>query len=183
MSVGHLFAIVGPSGVGKDSLMAGAVAALPQLSLVRRVITRPSDAGGEDFDGVTSHVFSQMQARGDFALSWSAHGLSYGLPISMLTSLAQGKTLLANFSRGALGRAQHLFPLLEVIEISANRETLAKRLAARGRETPEVIAGRLRQAEFVYPSGMRLHRVENDGALQDAIAQICTIVQPESAIR
>ena len=63
-----IFAIVGPSGAGKDTLLAGAMLARPDLRLVRRVITRPSDAGGEDFEGVTEAEFIQRQNRGEFAL-------------------------------------------------------------------------------------------------------------------
>ncbi len=38
-------AIVGPSGAGKDTLIRGALAARPDLRLIRRVITRPTEAG------------------------------------------------------------------------------------------------------------------------------------------
>ncbi|MEO0912102.1 MAG: hypothetical protein AAFY59_03810 [Pseudomonadota bacterium] len=38
---GRFIAVVGPSGVGKDSVMAGMAARTGQLKLVRRVITRP----------------------------------------------------------------------------------------------------------------------------------------------
>ena len=41
---GRLFAVVGPSGVGKDPLLAGAVACDPSLHWVRRGITRPESA-------------------------------------------------------------------------------------------------------------------------------------------
>ena len=54
---GRFIAIVGASGVGKDSVMAALAASDPRLRLVRRVITRPSAAGGEDFDGVTEDAF------------------------------------------------------------------------------------------------------------------------------
>ena len=46
---GRFIAVVGPSGVGKDSVMQGMAARDPRIVLARRVITRPSDAGGEDF--------------------------------------------------------------------------------------------------------------------------------------
>ncbi|MEM6634576.1 MAG: hypothetical protein AAF667_01675 [Pseudomonadota bacterium] len=36
MTQGRLIAVVGPSGVGKDSVMAGIKAAVPELHLVRR---------------------------------------------------------------------------------------------------------------------------------------------------
>ena len=37
---GRMIAVVGPSGVGKDSVMAGLLEARPALRRVRRVITR-----------------------------------------------------------------------------------------------------------------------------------------------
>ena len=68
---GRLFAVVGPSGAGKDTLMAAARAARPGLVLVRRVITRPESAGGEDFEGVGETEFALRLAAGDFALHWA----------------------------------------------------------------------------------------------------------------
>ena len=86
---GRLFAIVGPSGAGKDTLIQGALAVRPGLSVVRRVITRPTSAGGEDFEGVTAAAFAARSKAGEFALTWQAHGLSYGIPKSALLPLAQ----------------------------------------------------------------------------------------------
>ncbi|HMB13658.1 MAG TPA: phosphonate metabolism protein/1,5-bisphosphokinase (PRPP-forming) PhnN, partial [Roseovarius sp.] len=47
MTKGRLIAVVGPSGVGKDTLMRAMVAERPNLRRVRRVITRRADDGGE----------------------------------------------------------------------------------------------------------------------------------------
>ena len=52
-----MIAVVGPSGVGKDTVTQALVDAAPQLSLVRRVITRAADAGGEDYDAVSVPMF------------------------------------------------------------------------------------------------------------------------------
>ena len=45
---GCLIAVVGASGVGKDSLMEGARQMLSDCHFVQRIITRPADAGAED---------------------------------------------------------------------------------------------------------------------------------------
>lgn len=77
---GRVVAIVGPSGAGKDTLMYKATVQRPDLHLIRRVITRPADAGGEEFTSVNTEEFEQIRNDGKFALDWQAHGLSYGIP-------------------------------------------------------------------------------------------------------
>jgi ribose 1,5-bisphosphokinase len=81
MSPGASSGSSGPSGVGKDSLMEALVARRADLHRVRRVITRPAEAGGEAFDSVSPALFAARAAGGDFALHWTAHGLSYGIPV------------------------------------------------------------------------------------------------------
>ncbi len=103
----RIFAVVGPSGAGKDTLIAGALARRPDLRLVRRVITRPAAAGGEDFDGVTEAEFTARLKRGDFALHWQAHGLRYGIPADQVTGPG---TVVFNGSRAALPAALAALP-------------------------------------------------------------------------
>ena len=93
----RLIAVVGPSGAGKDTLMEAAVARSPHIRLARRTITRPTDAGGERFEGVTPEAFEILLRNRAFALHWQAHGLSYGIGRDQL----QGDGIvLFNGSRG-----------------------------------------------------------------------------------
>ena len=132
---GRVFAVVGPSGAGKDTLLAGAVAATPALHWARRVITRPQVAGDEPFEGVTPQEFDSLSQAGTFALEWPAHGLRYGIRATEFDALAQGRDVVFNGSRAALALALVRFPALAVLRISAPSKVLAERLAARGRET------------------------------------------------
>lgn len=177
---GQLFAVVGPSGVGKDTLMAEACARVPGLACVRRVITRDATAGGEAFDAVSEQVFAEMAAGGKFALHWGAHGLRYGIPASVVGQVAQGERLLCNLSRGALREAAATFPGMTVLHVTARADVLATRLAARGRESVDDIAQRLARTAAL-PDGLNVVTIDNSGALEDAVAAMVRAIQPERA--
>ena len=179
MSVGRIFAVVGPSGAGKDTLMAAAQAAIPGLHLVRRVITRPEAAGGEPFEGVGEAEFQRRERAGGFALHWRAHGLAYGIPASVRETMASGGDVIFNGSRAMLDAAALAFPGLRVIHVTARPEVLARRLAARGRESAGQIAGRLARAVPPIPAGVPVTEIDNSDALEDAERAFIAAVQPE----
>ncbi|QBX35287.1 phosphonate metabolism protein/1,5-bisphosphokinase (PRPP-forming) PhnN [Paracoccus liaowanqingii] len=173
-------AVVGPSGAGKDTLIEGALAAWPSLRLARRVITRPTEAGGEDFDGVTPDAFARMQRDGLFALDWQAHGLCYGIPRDQLTG---DGPVIFNGSRAALPQAVARLPGLRVVLVTAPTALLARRLAARGRETEDDIAARLDRAGFALPPGIAHVTVVNDASPEQGIARLLAALQPDRVLR
>jgi len=179
MSQGRFIAVVGPSGVGKDSVMEALVAARPDLVRVRRVITRPANAGGEDFEGISAALFAARAAGGDFALHWQAHGLSYGIPREVNQVLARGQDALANLSRGMLGQARRVFPTLHVLHITARPEVLADRLSARGREGRAEIARRLARRTPEFPPELRVSEIDNSGRLERAVKTALVALYPE----
>ncbi|MCH2249897.1 MAG: phosphonate metabolism protein/1,5-bisphosphokinase (PRPP-forming) PhnN, partial [Cognatishimia sp.] len=115
---GRLIAIVGPSGVGKDSVIEALTSAHPRLGLVKRVITRPEGLGGEDYEPVSDTEFASRKTRGAFALDWSAHGLLYGIPQTVHDDLAKGHDLLVNLSRAVLPAAEAAFPDLVTLRLT-----------------------------------------------------------------
>lgn len=174
---GRLFAVVGPSGVGKDTLLAG-VCDASGPHWVRRAITRPESAGGEPFEGVTEAEFARRAAAGLFALTWFAHGLAYGIPHAELVPLTQGRDVVFNGSRGALARAVAVFPALSVIHVTASQDVLGGRLSRRGRETKAEIAARLDRVVAPFPPGVRVIEVVNDSDLVSGIAALRAAFQP-----
>jgi len=169
---GTLFLVVGPSGAGKDSLIAAARAKLPkQFAFPRRVITRPVDAS-EDHDVCTDDEFARRDARGDFGLSWRAHGLHYGVP-AFEGVLAAGRHVVVNVSRDVVDTARLRFDPVRVIEVTAPVEVLAARLKARGREDVAAIGERLARARVVKTDATVL----NDGALEAAVAAFVRALQ------
>jgi len=179
MTKGRLFAVVGPSGAGKDTLLAAACAVHPDLVLVRRVITRPADAGGEDFEGVSLAEFGRRDAAGDFALTWNAHGLRYGIPRAALAGLAQGRPVVFNGSRAALPQARTAFPALIVVLVTAPDAVLSARLAQRGREEPADILARLQRARFALPPGISARVVVNDATPAEGLSRFLDALQPD----
>lgn len=176
---GRLIAVVGPSGAGKDTLLDAVRERRRDLHIARRVITRPSGAGGEDFEGVNQVEFDRRRDAGAFALHWEAHGLSYGVPVSIDGALVEGRDVLFNGSRAILPHAYELYPNLGVLLVTASVDTLAGRLAERGRESREDIARRLARAEYDIAPGLPLRRVANDGALDEAVEAMLIALQPE----
>jgi ribose 1,5-bisphosphokinase len=176
-----LVVVVGPSGAGKDTLMERARAALggdDRFRFVRREITRPADAGGEAHTEVTPAAFAARRATGGYALAWEAHGLGYGIPADVADDLAAGHVVVANISRASIAAAAEKFPTL-VLEITAPAEVLAARLAARGRETADDIAARLKR-EVALPEGVRVARVVNDRSAEEGVAAVVKILREAS---
>jgi phosphonate metabolism protein PhnN/1,5-bisphosphokinase (PRPP-forming) len=167
-----LVLVVGPSGAGKDSLLDGARRALAgdaHFRFVRRVITRPASAGGEAHEATDEAGFAARKEAGGFSLDWRAHGLSYGIPADIGADIAVGRVVVASVSRGVIARAAEKFPV-RVIVVTAAPEILARRLAARGRESEADIAERLART-VPLPAGIAAETVVNDGSLEEGVAR------------
>jgi len=149
-----------------------------RFRFVRREITRPGEAGGEDHLAVTPEVFAARRAAGAYALSWEAHGLGYGIPADVARDVAAGRVVIANISRAKIAEAALMFPTL-ALEITAPAEVLAARLAARGRETAEDIARRLAR-EVALPAAVRVARVMNDRSAEEGAAEVVRVLKEAS---
>ncbi len=167
---GRLVLVVGPSGAGKDTIIDYARARLktdPRVHFVRRVISRPAGAG-EDHLPVGRQAFEEMAQEGHFALHWQAHGLSYGLLCEIDKWLAQGDVVVANGSRAVLADARRRYPQLVIVNVTAPREVLAKRLVERGRESLESVHQRLIRSEQHPVDGVDVIHIDNSGAAEMA---------------
>jgi ribose 1,5-bisphosphokinase len=175
---GRAIAVVGPSGAGKDTLIDAAMQARPDLLKARRVITRPTTAGGEDFDGATVAEFQRRAAAGDFILTWQAHGLHYAIPHGIMQDLNAGRDVILNLSRAVLVQARDQLPNLRVIMVTAAPEILAARLSARGRESTKDIATRLARADYVLPDGLDVAYVDNSVDLRVGLQRFLSALTP-----
>lgn len=179
---GRLVLIVGPSGVGKDSLIDGARIALaqdPAFAFAVRDISRPAQAGGEAHRPVTEAEFDAVAQAGGYMLSWRAHGLCYGIPAAYEVARQRGVNVVANVSRTVIGPARDQFPPLVVVAVSAPADLLRQRLAARGRESPLEIEARIARAGDFDVIGLDVIRLINDGPLDHGIKALVAIIRGE----
>jgi ribose 1,5-bisphosphokinase len=176
-----LMLVVGPSGAGKDTVLSLARAALmhdPRFRFVRRVITRPADAGGEDHEAVSESEFTKRS----FALRWQAHGLHYGIPLDIADDLTRGTIVVANVSRSVIAEAAGRFRA-HVIRITAPPEILAQRLTARARETAQDVAMRL-DRDIPIPPQVAVDTVVNDRTPREAADRfIATLTRAASLVQ
>jgi len=188
MRRGRLIYLIGASGAGKDSVIEAAREGLEArgIEVVRRVITRSAEAKGEQAVGVTREAFEHMLGQGEFALSWGANGLMYGIPAGIENSLAEGRWVLVNGSRGYLPHALGKFPDLLAVLVTVDTEVLRQRLVSRGRETPTQIESRLSRNERLHHTAAdwqgeapSLHTIDNSGALADAAAALLAVIDQQ----
>jgi phosphonate metabolism protein PhnN/1,5-bisphosphokinase (PRPP-forming) len=178
-----LILIVGASGAGKDTLLNGVRELLgehPGVRFVRRVITRPGDMGEEDHESCTLQEFEAREQAGDFALSWRAHGLRYGIPADISFDLAKGRVVIANVSRAVVAEAAEQFPV-SVVEITAPAELRAGRLARRGREAADDVARRLSRA-IELPLPVQRLVVVNDGTPEQGARRLMEAIREAAGL-
>jgi len=174
---GKLVLVVGPSGAGKDSLLREAARLLGddgRFVFPRRIITRPSHAeDAEAHESLTADEFLTARDQGLFALSWAAHELFYGIPISLDYDLKSGRTAAVNVSRAIIAEASERYPNIAVINVTASPAIIAERLARRGRESEADIASRITRTTLPVPAHVESVTIINDTTL-DAAAQAFT---------
>lgn len=166
----RLIYIMGPSGSGKDSLMAEARRRLPAEAPVvfaHRYITRPADAGGENHVSLTRAEFELRRAKGLFALTWESHGLAYGIGREIDLWMEAGLCVVMNGSRGALPASVNAYPELLPVLVDVPEEILRQRLGSRGREDAEEIRARLVRARMSVTETPGLVRFDNSGPLAE----------------
>ncbi|MFC3723586.1 phosphonate metabolism protein/1,5-bisphosphokinase (PRPP-forming) PhnN [Neoaquamicrobium sediminum] len=177
---GVFIPVIGPSGAGKDSLIARARQHLdsrPGFLFARRIVTRPSSPDAEDHDTLDTASFAEAEAAGAFALAWRSHGLSYGIPVSIDETILDGGVVVANVSRGVVAAIRRRYRNTLPVLVTVSRDVLAARLATRGRETAEEIASRIRRNDEYGTLDADCRVIDNSGALEHAAARFIQILE------
>jgi phosphonate metabolism protein PhnN/1,5-bisphosphokinase (PRPP-forming) len=163
--------VCGPSGVGKDSVIAWAVKALAGQSAIvfaRRLITRPAQPAS-DHDAIGEDDFLLLQQSGGLRWCWQAHGFYYGISQHYASHVSAGGIVVVNGSRSHVDGLP-ASPDVKRVEITASPEAIASRLAERGRDTQEEVLQRLaRNASLKDADPQKVDlRINNDGEVAQA---------------
>jgi ribose 1,5-bisphosphokinase len=176
---GKLVLVVGPSGVGKDSVLRYAMARFAgdaRFVFPKRCVTRAVDVAAEDHDSLDEQTFDELADKGAFALIWEAHGHKYGVRNDIHAELQRGCIVAVNVSRTIIAEVARRYQNAAVIEISADPAIREARLAARGREAAEGIQQRTRREVVTPAHPLPLHIIRNDGNISDAGDEFCRLL-------
>ena len=179
---GRLVLIVGPSGAGKDTLIAGAKAACRSNAAIvfpRRIVTRPA-SNAEDHDTLAEANFNRGVKDGTFAFWWEAHGHKYGIPLTADHHIRAGCVVVSNVSRGIVDETRGKYARVDTVLVTAPADVLASRLARRSRQTDGSLAERIRRND-AFGSFRADHTIETTGTPESAVQQLLGIILDQEA--
>ena len=180
MNYNNLVIVIGPSGSGKDSLIAGAKKLLSgnaAFCFTTREITRPSGAGAEEHIALSEEEFQWRREAGDYAICWHAHDTWYGINRTIEQELAEGRVVVFNGSRAAIDQAKKRFPGVKIIYISAPDEILTERITARGRESDAQIRERINRNARLKTIPDTAIVLSNAGTLRQSLEQFVELLR------
>lgn len=132
-----LILIVGPSGVGKDTLLKKIRNKIEAYFVSRHITRAPDDSEQNYF--VTPKEFLKLKEQGFFVATWNAHSFDYGIAKDELQDGAN----IISVSRSSVGDFEKMFDDVVTINITAPKEICNQRLHQRNRENENDIKERL----------------------------------------
>jgi ribose 1,5-bisphosphokinase len=171
--------VMGPSGAGKDTLLRYARDRLDgqPVAFAHRYITRPPIAGDENHIALTLAEFHARRAQGLFVMDWEAHGLFYAIGREIEAWRQAGLVVVVSGSRAHFEQALAKSAAVMPVVVTCAPETLAKRLAQRGRESEAAIAERLKRNPAPALAHPALVTIDNSGAVEQAGEQFIALLR------
>ena len=177
---GRLFYVVGPSGVGKDSVLRWVREQLEdhrQVRFATRAITRDAHPS-EDHEPVTVNDFWQEAGNGKFSMIWQANGACYAVRRGIEADLRAGFDVVVNGSREYAPQVVEAFPNASIVWIKAEACIIRHRLMARQRENGAALLKRVQRASaFPAPEDHNTIHLDNSGPIEVAGSRLLALLQ------
>ncbi len=185
---GKVFVITGPSGVGKGTLIAKLLEAIPELELSVSATTRnprPGEVDGRDYQFLTDEEFAARVEAGEFLEHATYAGNRYGTLRSVVDEcLAAGRSVVLEIEVLGAGQIRESMP--EAVQIfiePPDAAALRDRLEGRDTDSPEEIEKRLSRAEVELESAGDFHfRIVNED-VQDSASELEKLVRSQLALQ
>jgi guanylate kinase len=178
--------ISGPSGVGKDAVLARMRELHPELFFAVTATTRPKRPGeidGQDYIFVTPDRFEQLLERGEFLEHAEVYGRHYGVPKGPLReAMAQGRDAIVKVDVQGAATIRSLAPDALLVFLEApTMEELERRLTLRKTESPEQMAIRIQTARDEMQQAAWFDRVivNETYAVDATVSQIVSTIEEQ----
>jgi phosphonate metabolism protein PhnN/1,5-bisphosphokinase (PRPP-forming) len=164
--------LVGPSGVGKDTLIKGAKKELKEdINFVRRYITRKPDKSEKNYY-LDEYAFEILKNSSFFSSTWSAHGNYYGIAKN---SIKKGVNIIS-ISRSKIKDFEKNYDKVYTINITVPKEELRNRLLSRNRESLEEIEKRLSRS-YSNIDAKNLIEYDNSSEIEKSIKKFTNLLK------
>jgi guanylate kinase len=186
---GLLIVLSSPSGAGKSTISRMLLSADPQVTMSISATTRPKRPGESDdvdYHFVDDAQFDAMIASGEF-VEWAfVFGHRYGTPKAPVkAALKDGRDILFDIDWQGARQLEPDFGehLVTIFLLPPSMDELERRLRARGTDSEEVIAHRMRRAADEIDHWAEYDYVLVNTDMEECLAQVRAIVAAERSKR
>ena len=184
MPQGNIFIVSAPSGAGKTTLVQGALARDPHLSLSVSYTTRaarPGEVDGQDYHFVDRTTFLSMLEASDFLESAEIYGNYYGTSQSWIEGQRRlGRDILLEIDWQGAQQVRRIFPeAISIYILPPSLQTLEARLTSRAKDSPEAIARRMASAKVEVQHVDEYDYIVVNHELDAALLDLCAIFRAE----
>lgn len=183
---GTLFVVSSPSGGGKGTIIQRVLDVIPNLSYSVSFTTRAprfAEVNGREYFFVSKPIFEDMVAAGEF-LEWACvHGHLYGTAKRQVAeeTTAGVDIVLEVDVQGAESVRELPLDSVSVFILPPSFEVLRERLIARGTDSAEELAVRLRNAPNELRQYSSFDYVIINDEVERAAGQLASIIHAERA--
>ncbi len=182
MPKGLAFVLSGPSGSGKDTVLARVRERMPELGFSISCVTRPK-RGSDREDGkyrfITVEEFESMMQENAFLEHNVFLGNYYGTPRKPVEeALARGEDIVIEIDVNGAAQIRRSLPeAVSLFILPPSMEVLRARLLGRSTDTPEAAGRRLNEAIREIGCAKDYDYVIVNDDLDRAVEDVCSVIR------